>query len=110
MLIKEKWTTAYAPNLFTARTHTTSRAESVNSQIKARVHSKSTLVDIFTMFQDIEQRLTDRIESDYRNETQLHVNHPMLGELYQLYTRYAFELMLNEYRESHKLIVVEIKN
>lgn len=34
LLIKEKWTRAFAPRLFTAGTHTTSRAESVNSQIK----------------------------------------------------------------------------
>ena len=65
-----------------ARTHTTSRIESVNSQIKARVHSKSTLVEVFQMFIDIEQRVTERIESEQRNECILHVNHPMLGELY----------------------------
>ena len=50
LLIKEKWTAAYAPILFTSRTHTTSRIESMNSQIKARVHSRSTLPEIFQMF------------------------------------------------------------
>jgi hypothetical protein len=34
LLIKEKWSRAFAPRVFTAGTHTTSRSESVNSQIK----------------------------------------------------------------------------
>ncbi|CDW84932.1 UNKNOWN [Stylonychia lemnae] len=87
MQIKEKWTTAYAPDIFLARTHTTSRIESINSQIKARVHSRSTLVEIFQMFQDLEQRLLDRIQGEQRNELALHINHPMLNELYKRFTR-----------------------
>ena len=79
MAIKEKWTSAYSPNIFLARTHTTSRIESVNSQIKARVHSRSSLVDIFHMFADIETRLLERIESEQRNETPLIMNHPLLN-------------------------------
>lgn len=31
MIIKEKWTAAYVPNVFLARTHTTSRGESMNA-------------------------------------------------------------------------------
>jgi len=31
LIIKEKWTAAYSPALFTSRTHTTSRIESMNS-------------------------------------------------------------------------------
>eukprot|EP00347_Sterkiella_histriomuscorum_P023960 403332789 len=102
MLIKEKWTSAFAPTIFLAKTHTTSRIEAVNSQIKARVHQRSTLVEIFQMFQDLEQRLHDRIQGEQRNEIMLHVNHPMLDQLYQTYTRYAFELMLYEYMNSHQ--------
>jgi hypothetical protein len=47
LLIKEKWCRAFAPRLFTAGTHTTSRAESVNSQIKQKIDEKSSLVDVF---------------------------------------------------------------
>lgn len=31
LAIKEKWTAAYSPTIFTSRTHTTSRIESMNS-------------------------------------------------------------------------------
>jgi hypothetical protein len=64
LAIKEKWTAAYSPTIFTSRTHTTSRIESMNSQIKARVHSRSTLIDIVQMFQDIEERLVERSECE----------------------------------------------
>lgn len=37
--IKEKWATAFAPPLFNSGTHVTSRAESVNAQIKTRIGS-----------------------------------------------------------------------
>ena len=37
--IKEKWATAFAPPIFNSGTHATSRAESVNAQIKTRVTS-----------------------------------------------------------------------
>jgi transposase-like protein len=86
LMIKEKWSAAYAPTVFTSRTHTTSRIESMNSQIKARVHSRSTLVDIFHMFQDIEDRVVERSECEQRNEMKLVLNHPFLSEVYELYT------------------------
>jgi hypothetical protein len=47
LTIKEKWAAAYAPEVFMAGIHTISRAESVNSRVKAAVHSRSTLVDIY---------------------------------------------------------------
>jgi hypothetical protein len=31
LIIKEKWTAAYSPMIFSSRTHTTSRIESMNS-------------------------------------------------------------------------------
>ncbi len=64
LVIKEKWSAAYAPVLFTSRTHTTSRIESMNSQIKARVHSRSSLIDIVQMFQDIDDRVIERSECE----------------------------------------------
>lgn len=57
------------------------------------------------MFQDIEERLVERSECEQRNELRLILNHPFLGEIYELYTRYAFELMLNEYMKSHQYTV-----
>jgi hypothetical protein len=77
----------------------------MNSQIKARVHSRSTLPEILQIFQDIEERILERSEQEQRNEARLILNHPMLNEIYDIYTRYAFELMLNEYMNSHESIV-----
>lgn len=54
------------------------------------------------MFQDIDERVIERSECEQRNESKLILNHPLLNEMYELYTRYAFELMLNEYMKSHE--------
>jgi hypothetical protein len=109
LAIKEKWTAAYAPQNFTSRTHTTSRIESMNSQIKARVHSRSSLIDILTMFQDIDERVVERSECEQRNESKLIINHPLLNEIYDLYTRHSFELMLGEYMKSHEYSITHEK-
>lgn len=53
--------------------------------------------------------MVDRSHQEQRNESKLVVNHPFLSELYDLYTRYAFELMLFEYMTSHDLKVEETK-
>lgn len=57
------------------------------------------------MFEDLEQRLVDRSESEQRNETKLMVNHPFLSEVYELYTRYSFEFMLHQYMNSHEFTI-----
>jgi hypothetical protein len=44
--------------------HTISRAESVNSQIKARVHTRTTLLEILKMMQELELTVTEKIESE----------------------------------------------
>ena len=49
--------------------------------------------------------MIERSECEQRNETKLILNHPMLNEAYELYTRYAFELMLGEYMKSHEYSV-----
>lgn len=67
--IKEKWTAAFAPRTFIAGTHTTSRGEAVNAQVKTKIHSKSTLVDILQMMQELDERVVDRCESDFKHVT-----------------------------------------
>jgi hypothetical protein len=57
------------------------------------------------MFQDLDERVIERSECEQRNENKLILNHPMLNEAYELYTRYAFELMLGEYMKSHEYSV-----
>jgi len=55
--IKEKWTMAFAPKNFMAGTHTTSRVEAVNAQVKTKIHSRSTMVDILKMMQELDDRV-----------------------------------------------------
>lgn len=55
--IKEKWATAFMPQVFNAGTHTTSRAESVNAQIKVTINAQSKLVDIFAEMQTLTERI-----------------------------------------------------
>ncbi len=69
------------------------------------MHSRSSLLDIVQMFQDIDERVIERSECEQRNESKLILNHPLLNEIYELYTRYVFELMLNEYMKSHQYSV-----
>jgi len=52
---KEKWADAYRPIMFTAGTHTTSRAESVNSSIKRYVNSRSELCALLVLIEDMEK-------------------------------------------------------
>jgi hypothetical protein len=59
------------------------------------------------MFQDIDERVIERSECEQRNEIKLILNHPLLSETYELYTRYSFELMLNEYMKSHECTVYQ---
>jgi hypothetical protein len=35
------------------------------------------------------------------------LNHPLLADMYQLYSRHAFEIMLNECMNSHELFVTQ---
>lgn len=104
--IKEKWASAFTPDIFTAGTHATSRAESVNAQIKLRVTSQSRLTDIFDAMNDLTDKITDNSEAAQRNNSKLFLNHPLLADLYCLYTRHAFEIMLNESMLSHELRVL----
>lgn len=53
------------------------------------------------MMMELDQRVIERTESEQRNETKLYLNHPLLADMYELYSRYAFEKMLAEYMDSH---------
>ena len=55
--IKEKWSRAYLPNIFTGGTRTTSRAESINALIKRYVPTKNDISDSFNLFQTLKKSL-----------------------------------------------------
>jgi len=54
--MKEKWANAYHPVLFTAETHTNSRAESLNSAIKKYLDSRSEVCAIMNLIENLEAR------------------------------------------------------
>ena len=91
--------------MFNGNTHTISRAEAVNSQIKARVWSKSTLSDCLDMMLELEDRVQENIlcKEKKLNERENIFHQPLIKEIYDQYSNYAFERMLKEYSLSHEL-------
>ena len=106
--IKEKWAEAFSPNLFSAATHTISRAESVNSQIKDRVFSKSSFWDILRLFQELEDRSIEKVITYYKTHEKMVLHHPLLRGMYEYYSSFAFERMLYEYMNCHELVVKKL--
>jgi hypothetical protein len=83
------------PSIFNAGTHTTSRAESVNAQIKQRLDASSKLTEIFHEMNALTERVVTNQKVWLRNQQKLFVNHPLLADLNELYSRHAFETMLH---------------
>ena len=104
--IKEKWATAYAPPIFNSGTHATSRAESVNAIIKTRIGASSKLTEIFRAMSELTDKDVSDSQAVARNQTKLFINHPLLRDLYQIYTRHAFEFMLQQSMFSHEILAI----
>ena len=73
--------------------------------VKCRQTSRSSLYELFKLILSIEKRVIEKSFIDHKHETKQVINHPMLNDLYHNYTRWAFEQMLFQYQESHKLQV-----
>ena len=108
--IKTKWAAHAWPRVFNGGIHTISRAEAVNSQIKARIWSKSTLSDALDMMIELEEKVKQNIlgKEKLLNEREYVINSPLLREMYDTYSNYAFEKMLYEFQLSHSLYVKKI--
>lgn len=57
------------------------------------------------MMQELDDRVVDRCQLEYKNESKLVLNSPMLKGMARLYTRHTFEHMLFQYMHSHYLSV-----
>ena len=100
--MKEKWSTAFAPNIFTAGIHTITRALSIFSQMKQRIFARSSLWDIFTLGLDLFDKVLRRIVNDmYEARRDAKLLHPVLWYLANTYSEYAFMHMLCQYTYSH---------
>jgi len=108
--IKSKWASHACPRMFNGGIHTISRAEAVNSQIKARVWSKSTLSDTLDMMLELEDRVKQNIlrREKLLNEREHVIHHPLLKDIFDQYSDFAFEKMLYEYSISHNLYVKKL--
>lgn len=62
------------------------------------------------MMQELDERVVDRCESDFKHVTPLVLNSPMLKQMYKLYTRHAFEHILFQYMHSHYLVIESKEN
>ena len=68
---KERAQLIYAPVIFTAGIHTTSRAESTNSVVKKYVNSRSELCDFISFIVDYEKKLLLESPKKLRNKSVL---------------------------------------
>ena len=62
-------------------------------------------MELFKLILEVERRVVERSFIDAKHERREKINHPLLKTLYQTYTRWAYEQMLFQYREAHKLQV-----
>ncbi|CAI2386947.1 unnamed protein product [Moneuplotes crassus] len=109
--IKEKWAAAFTPALFHAGTHTISRAESVNSQVKSKVFRRSSLCDIFKLMNDIIEKCIKKSVLDRTQCKEKHqIHHPLLKSIYENYSSFAYNHMMYQYMLSHSLIVKKIRS
>ena len=107
--IKEKWAAAFTPAIFHAGTHTISRAESVNSQVKSKVFRRSSLWDIFKLMNDILEKWIKKSVLDRTQKVHAQVvRHPLLKEIYERYSGFSFNHMLYQYMLSHSLIIKKL--
>ncbi|CAI2359717.1 unnamed protein product [Moneuplotes crassus] len=96
--IKEKWSNAYIPNVFTANTRCITRALSINAQLKQRIFARSTLCDVFTLGLDLFDKILRKIIREmYVARRDVRHSHPILTYLGNIYSNHSFNLMLIEY-------------
>ena len=94
LLIKEKWASAHQPIIFNSGVHTISRAESVNHMVKHKLTNKCNLVDLYRLITSVESKTIERTLLEGKREVRLIIHNPIMKELYQVYSRWAFEQML----------------
>ena len=99
LAIKEKWASAFAPHMFMAGTHTTSRIEAMNSWLKQTLDHKSSLIDVMNTFDALDRRVEQmNLEGPVRQQV---YEHPLLKSMTKTMSRYAFEHMLYQFSQSN---------
>ena len=99
LAIKEKWASAFAPHMFMAGTHTTSRIEAMNSWLKQTLDHKSSLIDVMNTFESLDRRVEQmNLEGPVRQQV---YEHPLLKSMTKTMSRYAFEHMLYQFSQSN---------
>ena len=88
--LKEKWSTCYSPQLFTAGIWTTSRIESMNAVIKNYVNSNSEISDLFDFILNFEKSLIYKFETEEKKK-QGHIN-PTLEKIQLQVSEYIFNM------------------
>ncbi len=93
--IKEKWSSSHIPNIFTAGMNTMARAEAMNHFIKKAMIGRYTLVNLFMEILKIETRVI-RASREVLNTTDMQtcINHPLMSEIKQRFSKWAFEQVL----------------
>ena len=104
MLIKEKWSSAHQPILFTSGLHTIQRAEAINANVKNKLTKNTQLKELFTLILGIEKKMK-LMQVKYAHKTSQALHHPLLLQLRDTYSVYAFDQMFYQYLNSHDMTV-----
>lgn len=94
-LIKEKWSSAYTPAVFTGGMNSISRMESINQTIKKTLFGRFTLVNLFIEILKVEARsVKSTREFVNTQDMSIPINHPIISQIKTRYSKWSLEQML----------------
>lgn len=62
--------------------------------VKHKLTNKCNLVELYKLITAVESKTIERTLVDGKREVRLIIHNPMIKEMYQIYSRWAFEQML----------------
>mgnify|MGYP006893382783 CR=1 FL=1 len=62
--------------------------------VKHKLTNKCNLVDLYRLITSVESKTIERTLLEGKREVRLIIHNPIMKELYQVYSRWAFEQML----------------
>jgi hypothetical protein len=97
-MIKEKWTSVHIPNVFTCGMNTMARAEAMNYVIKKAMTTRYSLINLLMEILKIEQRIIRSTrEAITTGFLEQNMNHSLLKEIKERFSKWAFEQMLFQF-------------
>jgi len=90
--MKEKWASAFIPDVFTGGMNTMARMETINQVVKKTLYGRHTLVNLFLEILKVESRAVKSTREFVGTlDMQTSINHPLISEVKLRYSKWAFE-------------------